>query len=107
MDLLEFRLYIANCMIKVDQVTTKKRGRTSNTPNESVELNIPKRKESRPINEIRHDSVGHIPVIDQMKNASRCKQLNCKGKSHVLCDKCKVHLCFQKERNCFQNFHRK
>ncbi|CAK9827646.1 hypothetical protein ANTRET_LOCUS5324 [Anthophora retusa] len=54
-----------------------------------------------------YDNVDHMPQIDNKKEATRCKLPLCKGRTHFYCDKCRVHLCLVKKRNCFERFHRK
>lgn len=57
--------------------------------------------EKKPQNSIRYDGKNHLPQIDDKKNGTRCKNENCKSKSHTLCSKCDVHLC----PRCFKPFH--
>lgn len=64
-----------------------------------------KYKMKEQLNEERFDNISHWPDHDELKSASRCKNINCKQFTHVLCDKCKVHLCFTKNRNCFREYH--
>lgn len=64
-----------------------------------------KAKKERPLPETRFDKYDHFPYHDDLTSASRCKNANCKQKTHVLCRKCNLHLCFTKGRNCFYNFH--
>ncbi|XP_043263908.1 piggyBac transposable element-derived protein 3-like [Colletes gigas] len=110
MDLLELRMHVSKSLIyKNKLVNVKKRGRPSKSEGEIT----PDRKrkfrccEKRPIREIQHDNVDHMPQIDDKKEATRCKMPLCKGRTHFYCDKCRVHLCLVKERNCFERFHRK
>lgn len=63
--------------------------------------------EKRPPHEVRYDQRGHFVKFDDEKNATRCKNENCKTKSrtHMYCVKCNVHLCVAKGQNCFYDFH--
>lgn len=61
--------------------------------------------EKRPMNEIRYDAVNHWPELDGKKTGTRCKNEDCKQKSHFYCSKCEVHLCLTKDRNCFKKYH--
>jgi len=112
-DLLEFRMRVAESLIKMGQaVILNKRGRppTSNSPRNSPSNSpVPSRRrvETRPLREIQSDRVDHMPQFDDQKEATRCKKTGCKGRTHVFCDKCKVHLCLLKIRNCYSDFHRK
>lgn len=44
-------------------------------------------------------------TIDQTKDGARCKNGSCLKKSHFVCSKWNVHLCINRERNCFLVFH--
>lgn len=58
-------------------------------------------------NNIQYDGGGHFPDHDDKPSKSRCKMDGCKEKTHVCCVRCKVHLCFVKNRNCFLKYHSK
>ncbi|CAK1586716.1 unnamed protein product [Parnassius mnemosyne] len=60
--------------------------------------------EVRPSIEVARDGVGHFTAHDG-GSGTRCKLVGCKGKSRIKCVKCKVHLCFTKDKNCFLVFH--
>jgi len=114
MDLLEFRLRLADNLINVGKVNTPKRQRGRPREDSSFENSpspTPKRakynsREVRPFYETKTDHIGHYPASDDNSEATRCKNTNCKGKTHVYCLKCKVHLCFVvKKKNCFTEFH--
>lgn len=47
----------------------------------------------------------HMPFHDKKRSASRCKLPKCKLLTHVYCEKCEKHLCFNKDRNCFVAHH--
>ncbi|XP_068911845.1 protein tramtrack, alpha isoform-like isoform X3 [Tenebrio molitor] len=66
-----------------------------------------KRAETKPNVEARYDGYAHYPGQDDKKEATRCKMEKCGGKSRTFCTKCHVHLCLQKNRNCFLQFHNK
>ncbi|KAL2089767.1 hypothetical protein ACEWY4_014455 [Coilia grayii] len=119
MDLLQFKMAVAEALVRVGKTQSlKKRGRPSSsnkpslcmspTPQPSEEP--PKRRaamERRPIEEVQADMLDHMPNYDTKKEATRCKLPGCSGKTHVYCDKCKVHFCFVSQRNCFKYAHRK
>lgn len=105
--LLEFRTHVAESLIKWGKnVRINKRGRPSSSPSPR-EFPIPRRKptEVRPLQEIQKDHVDHLPHFDTKKEATRCKLTGCKGRSHIFCNKCQVHLCLVRNRNCFVDFH--
>lgn len=109
MQLLDFRLRLAECLVKVGKpVHQSKRGRPSSSTPEVTMSKIPKRNEEiRPCPEVQHDSIDHLPHLDGSKEGKRCKNSKCNKKTHFFCDKCKIHLCIKKERNCFVMYHRR
>lgn len=65
-------------------------------------------KSKRPSDETRFDLYNHFPIVDKAKSATRCKHPDCKNQTtHFYCNKCNVHLCLTKKRNCFASFHQK
>ncbi|KAL1249405.1 hypothetical protein QQF64_020410 [Cirrhinus molitorella] len=63
----------------------------------------------RHVTELPHVSVrrranAHLPEMIGLKNAMRCRQLGCTGRTQVHCMTCKVFLCLQTERNCYSAF---
>ena len=117
MDLLDFKMNVAEALVRVGKPhALRKRGRpsSSNTPSPCTSPtphDEPAKKrramEQRPIQEVQTDMLDHMPNYDEKKEATRCKLPGCSGKTHVYCDKCKVHFCFVSQRNCFKDAHRK
>ncbi|XP_047510428.1 piggyBac transposable element-derived protein 3-like [Pieris napi] len=113
LDLLHFRQRVADSLLKMGlPLNNRKRGRPSS--GSSSPISIPtfpqtrrRQVEMRPIPEVQYDTVDHLPEYDKKKEATRCKNPECKGKTHVYCLKCEIHLCFTSERNCFRIFHQK
>lgn len=102
LDLLHFRMQIADGLLKSGKTRgTKRRGRPSLTP---VDENKRPYMEPRPAIDTRKDKVDHMPEHDGKNTETRCKN-NCKFKTHIICLKCKVHLCLKRDRNCFKSFH--
>lgn len=104
LDLLDFTLSVAEALAFKDQsANTTKRGRPSNSPN------VPPKKKLkpslRPVEDVRYDNFGHM--IERSKVQQRCKLESCNFKTTSFCEKCKVYLCFNGERNCFKTFHTK
>ena len=58
---------------------------------------------SAPPREIRLDGHNHLPEWSQSRE--RCKAEDCSSLSYIKCAKCNVHLCLNKDRNCFARFH--
>lgn len=101
--LYEFRAEVAECLSKV-QITGPKRGR----PSSGIEDQLQIKKHRGPAavvppKDVRCDEVGHWPNFSDKRQ--RCKMPNCKGFSTIICEKCRVNLCFNKSANCFKNFH--
>ena len=112
LDLLGFRAYIAKALIICEKPQIKKKGRPSScvSPSQSnstttASVNSRAITEVRPIRDVQFDQIGHFPEFDNRNFASRCKNLECKGQSRVKCVKCNVHLCLNKNNNCFLNYH--
>uniref|UniRef100_A0A8D0DCP7 PiggyBac transposable element-derived protein domain-containing protein n=1 Tax=Sander lucioperca TaxID=283035 RepID=A0A8D0DCP7_SANLU len=57
-----------------------------------------------PTQEVRSDGVGHWPVVESERQ--RCKLPHCKGQTVIKCAKCTVHLCLNKNKDCFREFHK-
>ncbi|XP_052004312.1 piggyBac transposable element-derived protein 3-like [Xyrauchen texanus] len=55
---------------------------------------------------VRRRATAHLPEMIGLKNAMRCRQLGCTGRTRVRCMTCKVFLCLQTERNCYSAFHK-
>uniref|UniRef100_A0A3Q3EL87 PiggyBac transposable element-derived protein domain-containing protein n=1 Tax=Labrus bergylta TaxID=56723 RepID=A0A3Q3EL87_9LABR len=64
--------------------------------------NTGKAKISVPL-DVRRDGIDHFPIWETRQ---RCKHCTGKHFSHVYCEKCKVHLCLNKDRNCFCAYHK-
>ncbi|KAJ0068111.1 hypothetical protein NL108_016067 [Boleophthalmus pectinirostris] len=65
----------------------------------------------RYVTEVPHVSVrrkanAHLPEMIGLKNAMRCRQPGCSGRTRVRCVTCKVFLCLQAGRNCYSGFHK-
>lgn len=107
LDLLHFKMNVAEALVRAGKPqAARKRGRPSTSSlDEAVQRFAA--KERLPIEEVRTDMMDHMPNFDNKKEATRCKLPHCSGRTHVFCDKCKVHYCFVPTRNCFMNAHRK
>ena len=100
MTLIQFQAVVANALMLAGKQVGPKRGRPSN-------ITPPRKKTKRPTiptppSDIRYDAVGHLPEFSE--DQQRCR-LCPNGYTTVKCVKCKIHLCFVKARNCFQDFH--
>ncbi|KAM3626100.1 uncharacterized protein V6R79_022451 [Siganus canaliculatus] len=103
-DLLDFRTSIAQALCMLGKDMSRKRG----WPSFVVEREFEKKKHRGPAKaipalEVRSDSVGHWPVVERVRQ--RCKFPNCRGQTVFRCSKCNVHLCLNKNKNCFREFH--
>ncbi|XP_063237795.1 piggyBac transposable element-derived protein 3-like [Bacillus rossius redtenbacheri] len=107
LDLLHFRMKISESLVFVGKrATTKKRGRPSLEENCSTQPVVQRRKgEVRPGVEVQQDGVDHMPIHESEKLGTRCKMPKCTGRSRILCQKCRVHLCLNKDKNCFLMYH--
>lgn len=101
----EFRLQIAETLCLIGTSTEKKRGRPSSS---QLEHEIEAKRQRGPTahlptKNVRLDEFAHW--IKYEKTRQRCKLPTCKGFSHYKCQKCGVHLCLTKDKNCFHDFH--
>lgn len=98
------RVFIAELSENLMLCGKTRRGRPASLPSSASK----KRKlaPKQPQNDVRKDGVGHFPVITTKR--LRCKHCSPKENtfSSVICSKCEVTLCLNKERNCFFDFHR-
>lgn len=108
LDSLGFRAEVAEelCLMGKGTENTKKRSRPGN--NVSVEKEYQEKKKrnaTKPIpqSDVRRDQVGHFPVKKEQRQ--RCKKPNCGLKTSTFYVKCQIHLCLNKNRNCFSEFH--
>lgn len=109
MDLLKFRMELADCLLKTgNTVRTTKRGppRSKSQNPSPPPRKLTNSNEVRPYKDVRFDGVDHLPEHDQNAWPTRCKNTNCSGRTFFQCIKCKVHLCITKDRNCFSDFHK-
>ncbi|CAL9686005.1 unnamed protein product [Knipowitschia caucasica] len=61
-----------------------------------------KRPCARVPSDVRKDGIDHFPTWESRQ---RCKHCTGNHFTHVYCEKCKVHLCLNKDRNCFLGYH--
>lgn len=107
MPYLDYRFRLAKTLIYASKTIQKKKGRPSSA---NIDENIAEPKKAKPefqpLQEIRFDHTDHLPLHDQKKLSGRCKFPGCSGKSHIICSKCKVHLCMNANNNCFYQYHK-
>ena len=100
LSLLDFKLSVANGLVKKGKTQLNKRGRPSS------EGQTPTPKRTRFVTEdIRFDEVSHFPAVDEKRK--RCKNTPCSGRTRFICNKCNVNLCITPSQNCFSKFHGK
>ena len=96
MSFYTFISFIASGLIEVKA----KVGRPlSNTPPQNKRALAVK----RPVDDVRTDGDSHLPQWKEKRQ--RCKMNNCERLSYISCLKCGIHLCLNKDRNCFLDFH--
>uniref|UniRef100_A0A3B1ICF6 PiggyBac transposable element-derived protein domain-containing protein n=1 Tax=Astyanax mexicanus TaxID=7994 RepID=A0A3B1ICF6_ASTMX len=94
LDLLHFKMNVAQRLVRVHKTVAAKRGRPSMSPEPQHVPERPIRRpfqDERPLPEVQYDMVDHMPNYDEKKEATRCKMPNCTGKTHVFCDKLTLH----------------
>jgi len=96
MSLYTFITNIASGLVEVKAKIGRPLGNTP--PNNKRALAV-----KRPADDVRKDGESHLP--DWSSKRQRCKMNNCDSLSYIYCLKCGVHLCLNKDRNCFLEFH--
>lgn len=106
MPLVDFKVAVADALCKAGKVVSKKVADQVLKFRNSWMLNGVKALQQIYLN-LMYEQMGinHMPIW--LENRGRCKYPECGGKSYVACQKCKVTLCINKDRNCFINFHEK
>lgn len=101
--LADFRVKLGETLCKFGSVA-RHVGRPSTEISKKIELKR-KRHSSCPLppKEARLDKLDHCPIWAEKR--LRCKVPKCKGYTFVKCSKCRVSLCFKKNRNCYRLFH--
>lgn len=97
-----FSLELAEALISANNAPKRGRPRkwkSTDEPRQSQKAP----KNSTPCIDVRYDGISHWPI--PVAEKQRCRF--CQSYSRMECEKCNVHLCLIKERNCFKNFHQK
>lgn len=120
MPLFDFKQYVSEHLRIAGKNFQKKRGRPASnsstpvssrvaTPTNDGSNTTPVKKGKKhvmrqdiPLNSVRTDTIGHFP---SWKNCRFQCYNDCKFRSFVYCEKCKIYLCLNKDRNCFLAFH--
>jgi len=91
----KFQAHVATALCKVGKPL---RGRPSLDSAKKRKVQV----SSQPVKDVRFDGIDHFPAYE--KKRQRCK--NCPdGFAFVKCSKCGVHLCLNKNKNCFAAYH--
>lgn len=104
MDLLAFRMKLAEQLVFYPTIA-KRTARITLEDVRSKQARSNKSRECRTDENIRYDRFDHYPR--HSNNRLRCKLESCDSKSQVICSKCKVHLCINKNNDCFYEYHLK
>lgn len=97
---------LSQLQFKQDIAETLIRGNPA--PNNKQRHDTPAADNTRPVQlpniDTRSDRFDHFPEFCSLKNAMRCRNDNCKGKTRVKCIRCNVFLCLH-GKNCSVKFH--
>lgn len=104
MDLLAFRMKLAHQLVYF-QTAEKRTARITLDEIRSKHARVDKSRESRTEEIIRYDGYDHLPKHSEKR--LRCKLESCSLKSTIFCPKCNVHLCVNKNNDCFYEYHTK
>nr|CAI5869258.1 unnamed protein product [Callosobruchus analis] len=90
------RCFLQNRTIRLNKV-----GRPSNANIQLMYENKRKKEPTKevPQEDIRKDGFDDLPYW-QETDRSRCKYPGCRGKSYIICTKCQIPLCLNKDRSC-------
>jgi len=87
MDLLHFKMRLADNLINLGRSDNRKRPRgrltSASTPSPSPPTKKKTTNELRPYQETLYDNTGHLPTSGEKQ---RRKMENCNGKTHVMCE---------------------
>lgn len=97
----EYRKELGETLCKIGRSMAPKRGRPS--PSLDDTLRRKKSASARPPASVRKDELDHWPLWDVKRNI--CKLIGCTGYSYAKCKKCNLNFCFNKDKNCFYNYH--
>lgn len=86
-----------------DKSSTNLEATPSNVGPETESL----KKEMQSGSSNRYEGKGHWPLFDKKSGESSCHMENCRNRTHVYCEKCDLHFCFNAFRNCFYKFHKR
>ncbi|MFV0329690.1 MAG: hypothetical protein ACK5KL_07705 [Dysgonomonas sp.] len=99
-----FKLRAAVALMKTGKpVGGLKRGRPSVAETSARPGKVEKPRQAWPEAPVRFDNTGHWPLIEELRR--QCKKKGCSGRTNIICMKCKVNLCLNKNNNCFLEFH--
>jgi hypothetical protein len=97
---------VADGLLKVGKNVHVKRPERPSTSPKAPPPKQPRHGSERRPEDVQYDNTDHMPHFDEKKEETRCKLVNCKGRSHIYCDKCCVHLCLTSKWNYFVEFQR-
>ena len=93
--LYAFRMQVAEMLIDSEQPTSDSESDEEGPP---LAASVPSVKR-------RHMAAKHLPMMQDLKNAQRCRYKGCNKKSTIKCVQCEVFLCVKKNADCFYLFH--
>ena len=106
MMLQEFKLEITECLLMEGKNPAAKKEAGHQLENlfcfNSIKNKSSPATKAFPSAEVRTDGFNHFLIV---VSRGHCKNLGCKAAPVYFCQKCKVHLCITKDKNCFLYFH--
>ena len=108
--LRKFQAEVAGCLTTVGKKNTGRSlrlGGSQMSPSSERTRRVATSSRSAQVSELlRFDGIDHLPQYTE--DRQRCKICrNAVHFSYIKCEKCGVHLCLNKARNCFALYHRK
>ncbi|KAH9371927.1 hypothetical protein HPB48_021054 [Haemaphysalis longicornis] len=99
MDYPNFKLCIAETLISENATDIA-------SDDEDGAVTVPRKRanELPPVGFRKKDAM-HLPLKDDLQNASRCRKPGCNMKTRHRCSWCDIYFCIELGRNCFFEFH--
>lgn len=106
LDYLQFREKIEEHFIHSEPPTVTSNDDDSDYDPDEPALKRSKARVSHPSDKLRTKNVLHLPEFPTPVTKNRCRFPGCSAnKVRIRCSTCKVFLCLQETRNCFQMYH--
>lgn len=105
-DLFEFRKQYAHFLVYGKHEMSDESSDSDYEPRFSSLAPHKRARVAHPPDALQNKNVLHMPEFSQPATKNRCRMPGCSNnKARIRCSTCKVFLCLQEKRNCFQLYH--